>query len=440
MSLYNIKLGNITIGKVYLGGNEISKLYLGNTLIYDSNSSSSPEATINVSKIDGLREDIVRGVDVSSVIAIEQSGVKFYDFDGNECDIFKVLKQANVNYARIKIWNNPYNSNGMGYGGGNSDLAKAITLGKRATQQGLKVLIDFHYSDFWADPSKQKAPKAWQNYTVSQKADAIYAFTKESLQTLINNGVNIGMVQVGNETGYQICGCATWDKDGYTTVTFTEIAQLMNAGSRAVREVDSNILVIAHNTDPQNSYQWISRDYNNYGVDYDVFASSYYPNIHGSMENLTSQLKYVADTYGKKVMVVETQYPYTTDDTDGFANTLSSKTGDMLYDISIEGQAKHVRDVFEAVNNVGELGIGVCYWDASWIAVGSDWNSNIAKWDSYGSGWATTYANEYDSDADARYSGGSVVDNQAMFDSTGHPLDSLNVFRYIYTGATSSTK
>ena len=439
MSTYNIKLGNTSIGKVYFGTDEVIKMYFGNNLVYDSTSNDYPQPTINVDKIEGLSEDIVRGVDVSSVISLEQSGVKFYDFNGNECDIFKVLKEANVNYARIKIWNNPYNSLGQGYGGGNSDLAKAITLGKRATQHGLKVLIDFHYSDFWADPSKQKAPKAWQDYSVSGKADAIYNFTKQSLQELINNGIDVGMVQVGNETGYSFCGCATWDKTGYTTVTFTEIAQLMNAGSRAIREVDPNILVVVHNTDPQNSYQWISRDYNDYGVDYDVFASSYYPNIHGSMENLTNELKYVADTYGKKVMVAETQYPYTTEDTDGFSNTLSSKTGDMLYDISIEGQAKHVRDVFEAVNNVGTLGIGVFYWDASWIAIGSTWNDNVGKWDEFGSGWATKYANEYDSNADATYSGGSVVDNQAMFDSTGHPLDSLNVFRYIYTGATSSS-
>ena len=156
-------------------------------------------------------------------------------------------------------------------------------------------------------------------------------------------------------------------------------------------------------------------------------------------QNSGSQLKYVGDTYGKKVMVVETQYPYTTEDSDEYTNTLSSKTGDMLYDISIEGQAKHVRDVFQAVHNVGTLGIGVFYWDASWIAVGSSFDSNITKWDTYGSGWATKYASEYDSDANSSYSGGSVIDNQAMFDLSGHPLDSLNVFKYIYTGTNSSS-
>ena len=127
MSTYNIKLGNTSIGKVYFGTDELIKMYLGNNLVYDSTSNDYPQPTINVDKIEGLSEDIVRGVDVSSVISLEQSGVKFYDFNGNECDIFKVLKEANVNYARIKIWNNPYNSLGQGYGGGNSDLAKAIT-------------------------------------------------------------------------------------------------------------------------------------------------------------------------------------------------------------------------------------------------------------------------------------------------------------------------
>ena len=423
---------DMCVGKFMVATKQLKRAWATNL---PSDWSNPLPKDFNISAVNGLSEDIVRGVDVSSVISLEESGVKFYNFNGVESDIFAVLKNANVNYARIRIWNNPYNSNGMGYGGGNSDLSKAIILGKRATQQGLKVLIDFHYSDFWADPSKQKAPKAWQSYSVSQKADAIYNFTKQSLQELINNGVDVGMVQIGNETGYSFCGCATWDKTGYTTVTFAEIAQLMNAGSRAIREVDPNILVVVHNTDPQNSYQWISRDYNDYGVDYDVFASSYYPNIHGSMENLTSQLKYVADTYGKKVMVIETQYPYTANDTDEYANTLSAIEGDMLYPISVEGQAKHVRDVFQAVHNVGALGIGVCYWDASWIAIGETWAENVGKWEQFGSGWATKYANAYDSDADASYSSGSVVDNQAMFDKNGKPLESLKVFKYIYTGS-----
>lgn len=399
-----------------------------------------PEPSINIQKIDGLSKDFIRGVDVSSIISLEQSDVKFYDVWGIRADVFKVLAQAGVSHVRIRVWNNPYDNDGNGYGGGNCDLEKAIEMGKRATRNGLKVLIDFHYSDFWADPAKQKAPKAWQSYTVDQRVDAIYNFTKESLTRIINSGVDVDMVQVGNETGYGFCGCATWDMGSdYTVVPFSDLARLMNAGSRAIREINPNILIVVHNTEPQNSYQWISKDYHDNNVDYDVFASSYYPNIHGSIANLKSELKYIADTYGKKVMVAETQYPYTKDNGDGYANALSEKIGDMKYPISVQGQAQHVRDVCQAIHEIGNKGIGVFYWECAWIPVGTVWSDNEPIWGQYGSGWASKYASEYDHEIVGDYNYGSAVDNQAFFDFNGRPMDSINIFKYIYTGATVST-
>ena len=400
-----------------------------------------PEPSINIQKIDGLSKDFIRGVDVSSIISLEQSGVKFYDVWGARADVFKVLAQAGVSHVRIRVWNDPYDADGNGYGGGNNDLDKAIEMGKRATKNGLKVLIDFHYSDFWADPAKQKAPKAWQSYSVGQKVDAIYNFTKESLTRIINSGVDVDMVQVGNETGYAFCGCATWDMGSdYTVVPFSTIAELMNAGSRAIREINPKILIVVHNTEPNRGYEWISKDYHDNNVDYDVFASSYYPNIHGSMENLTAQLKHVADTYGKKVMVAETQYPFTSANGDDYANTLSEKIGDMKYPLTVQGQARHVRDMCQAVKNVGDKGIGLFYWECAWIPVGKVWAENEPIWSKYGSGWASKYAAEYDHEIVGDYSYGSAVDNQAFFDFNGHPMDSINIFKYIYTGATISTE
>jgi arabinogalactan endo-1,4-beta-galactosidase len=403
-------------------------------------SAGSISSSINITKVNGVTVDTIKGVDVSSIIALENSGVSFYNANGTRQDLFKTLSEFGVNYIRVRIWHNPYNSNGNGYGGGNNDLAKAIQIGKRATQYGMRLLVDFHYSDFWADPAKQKAPKAWQGYSISQKVDAIYQYTKDSLRQLKDNNINIGMVQVGNETGYGFCGCSTWERDGYETVSFSDLARLMNAGSRAIREIDPDILVTVHNTEPQNGYQWIAQDYNTYGVDYDVFASSYYPNIHGSMENLTSQLKHVADTYNKKVMVAETQYPYTAEDGDGHGNSLSSVVGDMLYPISVQGQANHIRDVFQAVANVGSKGLGVFYWEPAWLPVGSanQWAQNSAIWEQHGSGWASSYAGEYDPEDAGQWYGGSAVDNQALFDFNGRPLDSLNVFNFIITGATAN--
>ncbi len=113
-------------------------------------------------------QDFLEGVDVSSYLSLKNSGVKYYDYDGNELgnvEYFTFLKSRGVNYIRLRVWNDPYDSDGNGYGGENNDLASVITMGKWASEAGLKVLIDFHYSDFWADPAKQKAPKAWAEYS-----------------------------------------------------------------------------------------------------------------------------------------------------------------------------------------------------------------------------------------------------------------------------------
>ena len=183
-----------------------------------------------------------------------------------------------------------------------------------------------------------------------------------------------------------------------------------------------------------------------YDVDYDVFASSYYMFWHGTTSNLTSVLKNIADTYHKKVMVAETSYAYTMEDGDGHGNTIA-KDSDLVsgYAASVQGQANVVRDVMAAVADVGSAGIGAFYWEPAWIPVqvydaeaenaSEILKENKAIWEKYGSGWANSYAGEYDANDAGKWYGGSAWDNQAMFDFTGHPLASLNVFKYVGTGA-----
>ena len=146
------------------------------------------------------------GADVSSLISLEDSGVVFHGFDGAEQDMLKTLSEAGVNYIRVRVWNDPFDADGHGYGGGNCDINTAIALGKRAAQYGMGLLVDFHYSDFWADPSKQQAPKAWEDMDMEEKTTAIYDYTVQSLQALEQAGVKVGMVQIGNETTNGFCG------------------------------------------------------------------------------------------------------------------------------------------------------------------------------------------------------------------------------------------
>ncbi|WP_322923328.1 glycosyl hydrolase 53 family protein [Paenibacillus campi] len=424
---------NVVIG-AHIAGNAKAWGYVDDVRLkqLSSDPAQPVAADIVVKKIDGLSPDFIKGVDVSSIISLEQSGVKFYNEQGEIQDIFTTLHAAGVNYVRVRVWNDPYTAAGKGYGGGDNDLAKAIEIGKRATANGMKLLVDLHYSDFWADPAKQHVPKAWANLSFADKEQAVYDFTKNSLQQIIHAGVNVGMVQVGNETNEYFIGEKDW----------TNISKLFNKGSQAIRAVDPHILVALHFANPEAAgrYAFYAKSLADNGVDYDVFASSYYPFWHGTLSNLTAVLKQVADTYGKKVMVAETSYAYTATDGDGHENTAPRRSGQTLdYPITVQGQATSVRNVMQAVANVGSAGIGVFYWEPAWLPVGPahELAHNQKLWEQYGSGWASSYAGEYDPDDAGKWYGGSAVDNQALFDFTGHPLPSLHVFKYVNTGATA---
>jgi arabinogalactan endo-1,4-beta-galactosidase len=214
---------------------------------------------------------------------------------------------------------------------------------------------------------------------------------------------------------------------------------LFTAGSKAVREVFPKALVAVHFANPENadSYASYASKLNYYNVDYDVFASSYYPYWHGSLENLTNVLTNINSTYGKKVMVMETSYAYTAEDTDFNGNTISD--GSLVtknYPYTVHGQATSVRDVIDTVAKIPG-GIGVCYWEGTWITVGQNsWEENSAKWEKYGSGWASSFAAGYDPADAGKYYGGCAVDNQAMFGPDGKPLESLRIFNLVRYGNT----
>lgn len=395
-------------------------------------SNTVPSQTQPAEKTLNLPEDFILGMDASCVPSLENSGVKYYDHNGTEKDVYQILSENGINYIRVRIWNDPYDANGNGYGGGNCDLANAIAIGQRATKYGLKLLVNFHYSDFWADPGKQAVPKAWKGLDIDAKSEALYTYTKDCLEQLVAAGVDIGMVQVGNETNGALCGENGSAPDGWKNIT-----QLMKAGSRAVREVCPDALVAIHFTNPERvgSYENYGKQLQEHRVDYDVFASSYYPYWHGTLSNLTTELNKIADQYGKKVMVAETSYAYSTADTDYHGNTVGSgsSTG---HPYTVQGQADQIRDVIQAVADM-HSGIGVFYWEGTWISVGgSSYQENAALWEKYGSGWASSFASEYDPKDAGQWYGGCAVDNQALFDKDGKALESLKIFTLVRSGNT----
>ena len=298
----------------------------------------------------------IRGVDISSVISLEEAGVKFYDDNGNEQDIFRTLADHGVNYIRVRIWNEPHDDSGNTYGGGHSDLETAA--------------------------------------------------------------------KIGNETNCFFCN----EKD------MNKICDLFASGEKAVRDYDRNILIAHHFANPGSGhFDWYAQVMNDCRLDYDVFACSYYSYWHGSLDNMQKVLTGIGNKYNKYVMVVETAYPYTNNDGDNFGNTVtsSSKDVDLRYDISVDGQARAITDVFQTVANCNGHGIGVFYWEPAWLGVPDiSWQQQKQLWDKYGSGWATSYAKGYDKDVTE--SGGSSFDNQALFDFHGKPLESLDVFLNVY--------
>ena len=398
---------------------------------------------ISVLPVMDISDDFMMGVDVSSLLSVEASGAKFYGADGKPADPIALLKAGGANAVRIRVWNDPKTEDGRTYGGGGNDIEAACVLGKRATDFGMKVLIDFHYSDFWADSKRQKAPKAWKNFKFDEKQAAIREFTINSLTKLKKAGVKVSMVQMGNEIDNGLCG----------EIYDAEVCYLLKTASRAVRDFDRNIKIAVHYTDPlaENYLEGKATMLEKNKVDYDIFGISYYPYLHGDVKQLYIVLRKIANFYNKKVMVMEVAYPFTDSDGDGYKNVATTSDPGLKfnYPITVEGQAIAVRDVIEAVAKVRGAGIGVFYWEPAWIPpqhyditkIASDlvfaYNSNC--WLKNGSGWATFSAHGYDKDVKSKVNGGKW-DNQAFFDFDGNVLDSINVWNYAKYGSVGKRK
>ena len=369
---------------------------------------------VSVQRLDNLPEDFILGADVSSLLSLEESGRVFYGFDGREQDLLKTLAYSGVNCIRVRVWNDPFDKDGNGYGGGNCTVDTAIALGKRAAKYGMGLLVDFHYSDFWADPGKQQAPKAWQGMSYAEKSAAVYDFTAASLSRLRESGVSVAMVQVGNETTAGFCG-ETDEAKRYG---------LMKLAAQAVRDTDPSIKIVAHFTNPERKlHAQFARELQDNGVDYDIFATSYYPAFHGTIDNLKEQLAEAHAIGGKQVMIAETSWAHTSTDVGAYRH-------------SVQGQADEIASCVRAMTELGDYAVGVMYWEPAWIDVpGNSEAEKAENRERTGAGWASSYSAEYDPDDAGQYYGATACIPDALFDTEGYPLPSLRTFAYLKTGS-----
>ena len=396
---------------------------------------------VTIKKVKNMSDSTIRGIDISSYTALKKAGVKYYDNEGKEASLLKVLSDNGVNYIRIRIWNDPYNEKGETYGGGSNDVKAGLEIAKEAAKYNIKVLLGFHYSDFWADPAVQLLPKAWEKDRNNQEkmCSNVYEFTKETLEQFKDAGADIGMVQVGNEISQGMMGIMhrtkanVWQEEEKSVL----IDSYLNAGARAVRECVPDALVAIHlDTLNLSIYKDAMNAWERDKVDYDVLGSSSY--AFWARKNMLGNVRkagnYVASR-GKLFAVLETSWLNSQKDADGTVNMVNN-TKDAVYKVGPQGQADMLSDLYDAILS-NDNGLGAFYWEGAWIPVKAgwvNWKYNKEMANEFGTGWATENAGGYYPKSKLYYNGnpvwgGDSWDNQTLFDDKGYPLDSLRFYK-----------
>ncbi|MFI5934002.1 arabinogalactan endo-beta-1,4-galactanase [Actinoplanes sp. NPDC051494] len=335
----------------------------------------------------------VTGADVSHLSKNEAHGAVYRTAGGARRDPFALLAANNVDHIRLKVWVDPVD--------GYNNLADTLTKARRAHAAGQKLLIDFHYSDAWADPGKQNKPAAWANLSFEELVQAVYDHTYGVLTALRRQGTPADMAQVGNEiNGGMLWPDGRWDNwDG--------LAALLTSGSNAVKAASPRTRVVLHLAEGGNNggHRWWFDQAVARGVPFDVIAVSHYVYWHGSLSELQANLIDLQTRYGKPVMVAETAYGFTTAENDHETNIFTASLAEAGgYPAMPRGQSDALRDILTVVAGVPG-GLGVFYWEATWTA------ADGAGWDpadpASGDGW----------------------ENQALFGYDDRALPALAVFK-----------
>lgn len=361
----------------------------------------------------------VKGMDLSTLLELERCGAKYYD-NGEERDLLTIMKSYDVDTIRIRLWNDPWSETGESYGAGENDLKTSLEIAKRVTAAGFGVLLNFHYSDFWADPGKQIKPKAWADYGVKELEQAVYDYTLESMRTFLDAGVNITMVQVGNELSNGLL----WPEG--KVPNYDNIATFVNAGIRAVRKADAAIPVMIHLDNGGNNAlyrEWFD-NFTKRGEDFEIIGLSYYPFWHGSLQLLNDNMNDIAERYGKDLVIAEVSMGYTMEDYKNYEKlsdeerkgyaTRPALVEKIEYPMTKQGQYDFMEDFLNRISHIkGGKGKGFFYWEPAWIPVP-------------GSGWATPASLKYMNDPGPC---GNEWANQALFDYDGNALPTLSLIR-----------
>lgn len=344
--------------------------------------------------------DFMKGFDASYVSRVEDKGGVYKTSTGRTQDVFNILASNGVNYVRLRVWVNP----SEGY----CNKADVLSLAARAKNAGLKLLIDFHYSDSWADPSQQTKPAAWNSYSIAQLNQAVYDYTYDVISSLSAQGTPADLIEVGNEIthgmlwpeGKVLQGDATYD----TSTQWANLAAMVNAGINGAKSANPNVQTLIHIASGDlTEMRWFYDNLIANGVSFDYLGISYYNTWHGSISDLSTYLNDLSSRYGKPIIVTETSYPFTLGWND-WTNNIIGLEEQLLsgYPASVSGQTAFLQAVVNTVQAVPDgQGVGVFYWGGEWIATSSE--------DTDGSTW----------------------ENQALFNFSSKALSTFSVFKNI---------
>ena len=365
---------------------------------------------------------MILGIDVSTYLEELEHGAKYYWGD-IQIDPMDAFRENGVDWVRIRVWNDPRSEAGEPYLAGTCDMDHYIRLATLAKSKGYKMLLDFHYSDFWADPGKQMIPKAWRGLDAEAMAQALYTFTKDCLLAAKAAGVAPEMIQVGNEiTNGILWPVGRLEQPDGTRGNYVNFCELVDAGCRACREVLPEAKIVLHleRSNDKAVYQEFFSEMERAGIDYDVIGASYYPYWHGTPQELFANLN-ACRRFGKELMVVELGYGFTTEAyaLNGEAKRLviDAERADVpgvtdRYPMTPEGQAAYIRD-FLSLCRENKID-GVFYWEPLWIpGEGICWASEAGQAYIHEEGKST--ANEWA--------------NQCLFDYSGQMLPAFGYYK-----------
>jgi arabinogalactan endo-1,4-beta-galactosidase len=314
----------------------------------------------------------MRGADVSTLQRAVDLGARYYTADGVAADPLDILKGAGVNYVRLRVWNNPV--------GGYNNAARVLAYARTVKYKGLKLLLDFHYSDTWADPGVQTKPAAWASHGIPTLTTDVYNYTYGLCSDLRAQGTAPDSVQIGNEINVGML----WNDGKVVNNDFTNLSLLLKAGYNATKACSNATQVVIHTADADSDAhaRWFYDGIRAKGVTWDITGLSYYCNWHGTMANMTSVVSDMISRYGRPVIIAETAAPFTLNNADSTGNSVNSACPGYAATWAGQGAA------FTAVQNAAKAGgaIGVFYWEPTWTAVpGNGWDpANIAG---SGDGW-----------------------------------------------------